>query len=133
MSHILYLTLEEVLTLHTMSINEFGGSDGIRDVGLVESSVYRAQQIYGGEDLYKTIWDKAAALAHSISENQPFLDGNKRIAALSMMIFLDLNGYELDVEKMFVYQTMIKVTNKELSREHLANWLEKCSKKKKKK
>lgn len=132
MSHILYLTLEEVLTLHTISINKFGGSDGIRDVGLVESSIYRAQQTYGGEDLYKTIWDKAAALAHSISENQPFLDGNKRTAALSMMVFLDINGYELDVEKMSVYQTMIKVANREFSREQLAGWLEKHSKKKKK-
>ncbi len=122
-----YLTLEEVIGLHEISIAEFGGTRGVRSIELVESAIMRPQQSFGGVDLYVELWDKAAALAHSISENQPFLDGNKRTAALSMMVFLELNGYELLVEKMAVYNIMMDVANKRIDTPALAAWLQQNS------
>jgi len=121
---VIYLTLEEVLGLHAISINRFGGADGVRDLGLVESSVARPQQSFSGAELYASLWLKAAALAHSISENQPFVDGNKRTAALAMLVFLDLNGFELCVNELEVYKTIMAMANKKLSKEKLAAWLE---------
>lgn len=124
---ITYLTIEEVTALHGISITEFGGLEGLRDLGLLESAVLQPQQSFGGEDLYSTLWEKGASLAYSISENQPFLDGNKRTAALSMLVFLDINGYEVIVDRGEIYETIIKVANKQFLREDLANWLKKNS------
>jgi len=124
----IYLSLEEVMALHKISIEEFGGTDGLRDLGLLESAVYQPQQSFAGDDLYPDLWMKAAAIGYSISENQPFLDGNKRTAALSMLVFLDTNGYELDVPQGEVYKAIMELANKRWSREHLASWLQTNSK-----
>ncbi|MBI2339412.1 MAG: type II toxin-antitoxin system death-on-curing family toxin [Deltaproteobacteria bacterium] len=123
-----YLTAEEILALHEISINEFGGSRGIRDVGLLESAAYQPRQGFGGVELYPEIRDKASALGYSISENQPFIDGNKRTAALSMLVFLDINGYQVSVPRGAIHQIMVKVANKRCSRQELADWLKKNSK-----
>ena len=123
-----YLELEEVLALHEVSIQEFGGFKGLRDLGLLESAVSQPKQAFGGDELYPQIWDKVSVLGFSISENQPFLDGNKRTAALSMMVFLDLNGYELSVEKGEVYKAIMELANKRMTRKALAQWLKENSK-----
>ncbi len=124
-----YLTVEEVLALHEISIKKFGGTNGLRDLGLLESAVYQPQQSFGGEDLYLELWDKASIMGYSISENQPFLDGNKRTAALSMMVFLEINDYETIAQEGEVYKVIMRVANKQLTREALASWLKKNTKK----
>lgn len=128
-----YLTLEEILNLHEISISMYGGSRGLRDAGLLESAVFLPQQGFGGEDLYQSLWDKAAALGYSISENQPFIDGNKRTASLGMLVFLDMNGYELEVAQGEIHKTMIRIATKEVSLKDLSLWLQKNSKRLKKK
>lgn len=125
---ITYLELAEVLALHEVNIQEFGGSRGLRDLGLLESAVNQPKQEFGGQELYPLLWDKVATLGFSISENQPFLDGNKRTAALSMMVFLDLNRHELAVQKGEAYKAVMKVANKKMNRELLAQWLKANSK-----
>ncbi len=109
-------------------IKRFGGLPGIRDLGLIESAIGRPRATFDSDDLYKTIFDKAAALLQSLFKNHPFVDGNKRTALASAGIFLKLNGYELinyhDNEVSFA----LKVDNKHLTIEQISKWLEKHSK-----
>ena len=73
-----FLTLIEVLELHRRIIGQSGGAFGIRDVGLLESAIAQPRMTFGGEDLYPSLLEKAAALGFSIIMNHPFVDGNKR-------------------------------------------------------
>ncbi|MBL7686274.1 MAG: Fic family protein, partial [Deltaproteobacteria bacterium] len=80
MKKIQYLDLEHVMTIHDLMIDEMGGSYGVRDMGLVESATMQPRQSFGGFELYPSLFEKAAAYAFFLSENQPFIDGNKRTA-----------------------------------------------------
>src|SRR5262245_61394807 len=90
-----YLTLEEVLALHSRIIASSGGGPGLRDRGALESAVAQPQMTFGGADLYVTTARKAAALGHSLISNHPFIDGNKRIGHAAMEVMLLLNGHEI--------------------------------------
>lgn len=90
-----YLSLEQVLEIHTAQIERYGGGAGCRDVGRVEAAVGRPAQTFGGEDLYPDMASKAAALMESLVMNHPFVDGNKRVGAHAAIVFLVLNGYRL--------------------------------------
>lgn len=127
-----YLEVEHVCALHDAAIREFGGIRGLRDKNRLESAVYQPQQSFGGVDVYPTLFDKASAYAFFISENQPFLDGNKRTAISTAAVFLDLNGYEIVVATGKIYEVMMAVANKRMSREELAQWFRKNSRKRKK-
>jgi death-on-curing protein len=85
-----YLTVEEVLEINAEVI---GGGHALRDLGLLESAVARPQASAFGADAYPDLASKAAALLHSLVLNHAFVDGNKRTAVLSTLVFLDLNGY----------------------------------------
>ncbi len=82
-----YLTAEQVLFLHARLIEETGGSHGIRDVGLLQSAVARPRATFEGEDLYPDVCSKAAALMHSLINNHPFVDGNKRTGTAALKSF----------------------------------------------
>lgn len=88
-------SVEQLMLLHSIVIEKTGGTDGVRDATLLESAVESAFQSFGGVDLYPTVIEKAAKLAYGIAMNHPFADGNKRIAAAAMLLFLKLNGLEL--------------------------------------
>lgn len=88
----LYLTFEEVLVLHAALIARHGGTPGVRDRGLVESALARARSGY-----YSALSEQAAALLQSFAMNHAFVDGNKRVAWASSMIFLRMNGYRVSV------------------------------------
>ena len=75
-----YLSLEDVLLYHERIIQESGGSEGIRDFGLLHSAIERPKASFAGKDLYQDIFTKAAALVHSLVLNHPFIDANKRTA-----------------------------------------------------
>lgn len=77
------ITLQDVLRFHELSIQKFGGSLGIRDEGYLQSAVERPSATFGGEDLYPTPFEKAAAILISILKNHPFFDGDKRTAFLA--------------------------------------------------
>lgn len=91
-----FLTLIEVLALHRMVIEQSGGAFGIRDVGLLESAIAQPRMTFGGEDLYPSLLEKAAALGFSIIMNHPFVDGNKRTGHAATETFLVLNGMEIN-------------------------------------
>lgn len=124
-----YLTVKDVLLLHDIAINKFGGSHGLRDLGLLESAVARPESSFGGEDLYPTIFLKAGALVHSLLMNHQFVDGNKRTAMFSVMTFLELNGYKFVAGQAEVVETALWIENKKPTIEEISKWLEKHSKK----
>jgi death-on-curing protein len=86
---------DEIISLHSKLISQSGGLDGIRDANLLDLSVNSPYHTFGGQYLYPTIQAMAAHLAFSLINNHPFLDGNKRIGVLAMMVFLKLNGLSL--------------------------------------
>ena len=88
----LYPTLEETLALHDELLVRFGGASGVRDMGALESALYRPQSSY-----YDRLSQQAAALMQSLAMNHPFVDGNKRVAFALTAVFLRMNGYVLVV------------------------------------
>jgi death-on-curing protein len=90
---VLFLTTDEVLAIHAMLLREFGGPPGVRDMGLLESALYRPRSGY-----YADLADMATALFESLLMNHPFIDGNKRVAFFSTDVFLRLNGWRMEVE-----------------------------------
>lgn len=90
------LTVDEIIELHSKLIARTGGSDGLRDRGLLESAVYSAQSSFGDAEVYPTIEEKAARLMYAIINNHSFIDGNKRIGVLVMLMTLKLNGVAME-------------------------------------
>jgi death-on-curing protein len=86
------LSQEMVIAIHSELIAESGGLDGVRDANMLDASLNSPFHTFGGQYLYPTIQSMAAHLAFSLIKNHPFLDGNKRIGMLSMLVFLDING-----------------------------------------
>ena len=97
-----YLTVVDALDLHRQLIDLFGGSHGVRDMGALESALFRPQSGY-----YEDIVQEACALLESLAINHPFVDGNKRIAFAVMDAFLRINGYCIRARPMAVYNRMI--------------------------
>jgi len=118
-----YLSLEEILALHRRIVDQFGGAHGLRDLGSLESAIAQPQMSFGGNDLYSTIEEKAAALCFSLVMNHPFIDGNKRVGHASLETFLVLNRLELDAEVDDAEQVMLELAAGRLSREQLIEWL----------
>src|SRR3989338_11429937 len=96
--NIQYLSIDEVLVLHEKLVSEFGGHQGLRDAGALESALMRPQLGY-----YDTLEQQAAVLIESLANNHPFIDGNKRIAFFATDVFLRLNGCFLDCESDTTY------------------------------
>ena len=127
-SSMVFLTFEQILVIHDDQIERYGGSHGIARLSLLESAVMRPQASFGGEDLYPTIFDKAATLMHSLIMNHAFVDGNKRTGTVSAIVFLELNGYKLRVGQKELIQTALNVESKKWNIDKLSSWLKRHSK-----
>jgi death-on-curing protein len=114
------ITIDEVLILHEKSIQVFGGSHGIRDMGMLESAVERPNATFGGEELYPTIFTKAAAILESIVKNHPFVDGNKRTGWLACFAIMELQGYHFTLTQDEAYDFVIRVASSHLELEDIA-------------
>ena len=88
-----FLSLDEVLSLHDDQVRLFGGAGGVRDMGLLASALAVPESSFDGQFLHEDIFHMAAAYAFHITENHPFVDGNKRTALNAALVFLDLNGW----------------------------------------
>jgi death-on-curing protein len=119
-----YVSVEEVLKLHELILQETGGLAGLRDRGLVESAVAQPQMTFGGQELYETVAEKAAALCFSLVCNHAFADGNKRIGHAAMETFLVLNGWEIKATVDEQEATILKMAAGELERPAFAAWLQ---------
>jgi death-on-curing protein len=120
-----YLSLQEVISLHSLLIAQSGGSSGLRDRGALESAVAQPEASFGGQDLYPDLASKAAALGHSLIQNHPFVDGNKRVGHAAMEVFLLLNGNELDASVDEQEKIIIEVASGNVSRIELSGWISK--------
>ncbi|MDA0919997.1 MAG: type II toxin-antitoxin system death-on-curing family toxin, partial [Planctomycetota bacterium] len=98
-----YLTLSEVLFLHTRVIEQSGGAEGVLDLGRVESAIAQPQMSFGGQELYPEIHTKAASLCFSLVMNHPFNDGNKRIGHAAMEVFLARMSHRLAWQSRFCW------------------------------
>ncbi len=117
------LTKKQVLMLHTQLIESTGGSDGIRDEGLLDSAVETPFQSFGGEELYPSIQAKAARLCYGLVKNHAMLDGNKRIGAHTMLVFLAINGYELRYTQKELYELILCVADGKKEYEDVLSWV----------
>ena len=120
-----YLSLQEVISLHSLLIAQTGGSSGLRDRGALESAVAQPEASFGGEDLYADLPSKAAALGHSLIQNHPFVDGNKRIGHGAMEVFLLLNGHEIHASVDDQEKIIIEVASGKVSRIEFSEWISK--------
>jgi death-on-curing protein len=118
-----YLTLTEVLELHRLALEQSGGAEGVRDQSALESAVAQPQMTFGGEELYPTLADKAAALGFSLVRNHAFVDGNKRIGHAAMETFLVLNGHELNASVDEQEQVILQLAAGTLGRPAFTEWV----------
>lgn len=114
-----YLTMAEVLAMHSDQIERYGGAPGLRDQGLLEAALYRPQTGY-----YASLIEEAAALWESLSENHAFIDGNKRTAFAAMYTFLAINGARLTPDALETYAFVISLyESNQFNFDQLVPWL----------
>jgi death-on-curing protein len=125
-----WIDRRSLLLLHGESVAEHGGGDGIRDEGLLDSALAHPQNqlAYGAPDLA----DLAASYCVGLAKNHPFVDGNKRVAFLSIGLFLALNGYRLQATQVEATQTILAVAGSDMSEAELAQWIREHAVKQKK-
>lgn len=117
------LTVNQIMLLHKHLWEETGGTYGLRDQGLLESALFAPFQGFGSEEIYPSLQQKAARLAFGLVTNHPFLDGNKRIAAHAMLVFLELNGIELEYEQEELSALILSVAAGEYGYPEILQWL----------
>lgn len=118
----IFLTLEEVLEIHIDQIKRYGGSSGLRDLGLLQSAVATPQASFGGQYLHATLFEMAAAYLFHIVQNHPFIDGNKRVGATTALVFLKMNGIEISVTNDALVQLVLDVAQGNTSKTEIAEF-----------
>mgnify|MGYP002742663172 FL=1 len=116
-------TIQDICELHTQLEEAFILSSGIRDKSLLASAVNAPFQTFMGNDLYPSIYDKAAQLCYGIANNHPFTDGNKRTALHSMYVYLIINGFDINASQQEVENLIINVAAGNMTNVELAQWL----------
>ena len=117
-------TIQDICELHTQLEEAFILSSGIRDKSLLASAVNAPFQTFMGNDLYPSIYDKAAQLCYGIANNHPFTDGNKRTALHSMYVYLIINGYDITATQQDVENLIINVAAGRMHNTELSKWLQ---------
>ncbi len=117
------ILIEDILQIHKDSIQKYGGLNGLRDISLLESAIARPFQTFDGQDLYKSIFEKTAALGESLIINHPFLDGNKRTGAIAMIALLENNGFIFSATEEDFYDFVISISTGKKNFEQIVNWL----------
>ena len=117
------LSKEHILMLHSQLIDLTGGCDGVRDFDLLESAIETPFQSFAGEELYPTIQAKGARLGYGLIKNHCMLDGNKRIGAHAMLLFLELNGITLKYTQKQLYEMILAVADGSLEYEGMLKWV----------
>jgi death-on-curing protein len=122
------ISIEQVLAIHSIAIKQFGGSNGIRDTQMLESAIKRPFQTFGGEELYPSIIEKAAAIIESILMNHPFVDGNKRTGYILMKAMLMEKNITITTHQNEVYNFVIAISTGEMKFEAIVAWLKENTK-----
>lgn len=117
------LTKEQVLRLHNELICETGGTDGLRDEGLLDSALNAPFQSYDGVEIFPSLQQKGARLGYGLISNHAFIDGNKRIGAHVMLVFLAINGIALEYTQKELSDMVLKVASGAFALEDLTKWI----------
>ena len=117
------LSKHQILLIHDQLIAETGGWSGLRDEGMLDSSLNAPFQTFGGEDMYPSLQQKAARLCFGLVKNHPFVDGNKRIGAHAMLVFLALNGIELQHSQSELSDVILQLAAGEIEATDLLRWI----------
>jgi death-on-curing protein len=120
---VVFLTLDEVLALHADQVDRYGGSGGVRDLGLLESALAMPRAAFGGEYLHGSLPEMAAAYLFHVVRNHPFVDGNKRAGLAAAIAFLGLNGLWLEVEPDLLAEHVLKVAEGAMPKAELAEFI----------
>jgi len=117
-----FLTLAEVIAVHAEVLAMYGGADGVRDEGLLCSAIAQPQQSFGDEFLHRTLPEMAAAYLFHISQNQPFIDGNKRTGLLSAVLFVFRNDHVVVGGNDELDDLIIGVAERRFTKADLVDW-----------
>lgn len=120
-----FLSLDDVLALHADQIERYGGSHGVRDLGLLQSALAMPEASFGGTFLHATMEEMAAAYLFHIAQNHPFIDGNKRIALMATIAFLGLNDLDLDAPDNDLERLVLGVAGAKITKAEAAVFLKK--------
>lgn len=107
MKNPIFLTLDEVLYIHQEQIRLLGGSDGVRDMGLLQSALSMPQAGFGNQFFHRDLYEMAAAYLYHLALNHPFVDGNKRVGAMAADVFLRLNGFSLQASCEATFEKLV--------------------------
>lgn len=118
-----WLSVHDVIHLHHKVIEGYGGSAGIRDRNLIESALARPLQLWAYGDPQPDMAALAASLAHGLAKNHGFVDGNKRVAAISLMVFLRANGYRIETSSEDGEAIFVALAAGEIDADILAGWI----------
>ena len=121
----LFLTFVDVFEIHREMIAQYGGSDGIRDKGLLESAVATPQASFGGDYVHSNIFEMAAAYLFHIVKNHPFIDGNKRAGAMAAFVFLKLNKLTLVADENQFERVVLSVAENKIEKREIAEFFKK--------
>lgn len=117
------LTVEEIISLHEKIINKTGGSHGVRDMGLLESAVYSADNSFDDVELYPSIEEKSARLMFALTGNHAFVDGNKRIGVFVMLMTLELNSISLKFSQEELIELGLSVADGSWDYKKILDWI----------
>jgi death on curing protein len=118
-----FLGLEEVIALHARQIERYGGAEGVRDLGLLESAVAAPEASFDGVFLHETLPEMAAAYLFHLAQNHAFIDGNKRVAAASMIMFVYLNDHDLECDEDELVELTVGVASGKTTKSAVAVFL----------
>ena len=119
------LSKRQILLLHSALISESGGLDTVRDEGLLDSAINAPLATFSGQDLYPTLLEQASRLCFGLIQNHPFVDGNKRIGAHAMLVFLEINNISLSYDDEELISTILSVASGQLNYDGLLDWIQK--------
>ncbi len=119
------ISVDDVINIHDILIDKFGGSHGVRDLNALESAITRPYMTFDQKDLYPSLTAKASALIESLISNHPFIDGNKRVGYVIMRYFLLTNGCDINATQSEKFEFVIKIAQNQLQFEQINSWISK--------
>jgi death-on-curing protein len=119
---VVFLTLDDIIESHQNQIDTYGGSDGIRDIGLLESAIAQPEASFGGQYLHADIFEMAAAYLYHLVMNHPFVDGNKRVGLEAALIFLEINNENLKASDQELVDLVLKTTAGQVGKREIAEF-----------
>ncbi len=120
----LFLTLDDIIESHQNQIDTYGGSHGIRDIGLLESAIAQPEASFGGQYLHADIFEMAAAYVYHLVMNHPFVDGNKRVGLEAALIFLEMNNENLNASDEELVDLVLKTTAGQIGKRQIAEFFQ---------